>query len=138
MMDYYEIEGIDYNRDKSRSTLEDFIVKGNTGTLCIIQSLNDPIGYFCIAFSYTLEHYGKDCFLDEIYIKPEFRHKGIGTEVMKYIENYLEQNNFKAIHLIVYDKNPAAFKYYVKNGFQVQKASFMSKLLNQKSKISKT
>ena len=129
MIDYYEIEGVEFDGVKSKGTLEDFITDGTFGSLCIIHKSNEPIGYFCLAFNFTLENYGKDCFLDEIYIKPNFRNRGIGSEVMRYIENYLNGNGFKAIHLIVHDDNPKAFKYYLKNGFRKHKASFLTKLL---------
>lgn len=127
MADYYTLEGIEFNRIRSGKTLEDFIADRTYGALCMICLSNEPIGYFCLAYSFTLENYGKDCFLDEIYIKPNFRNQGIGSEVMKYIETYLLENDFKAIHLIVYDKNPAAHKYYLKNGFHEHRASFMTK-----------
>lgn len=130
MADYYRIEEVNYEPDNSRITLEDFINNSQSGSLFIIQSSNDVIGYFCIAFSYTLQYYGKDCFLDEIYIKPEFRHKGIGSHVMNFIEDYLKQNNFKAMHLIVYDHNKPAFEYYIKNGFKAHDAKFMTKIFS--------
>ncbi|MBM3418444.1 MAG: GNAT family N-acetyltransferase [Bacteroidetes bacterium] len=130
MVDYYKIEEVEFDRIKSKRTIEDFISNGTSGSLCMIHLSDEPIGYFCLAYSFTLENYGKDCFVDEIYIKPNFRNQGVGSEVMKYIENYLTDNDFKAIHLIVYDKNPIAYKYYLKNGFHEHKARFMTKLLN--------
>lgn len=132
MADYYEIDNLEYDRDLSRVTLKNLIENDQLGLLYLIQSPPEVVGYFCVAFSYTLQYHGKDCFLDEIYIKPGFRHQGIGTKVMKYIENYLETNNFNAIHLLVFDHNPAAFGYYTKNGFQAHKASFMTKIMGRK------
>ena len=130
MLDYYRIEEIKFNRQKSKITLEDFITKDNHGSIWMICSGSEQIGYFCLAYSYTLEQYGKDCFLDEIYIKPEYRKRGIGTEIMGFIARYLREKNFKAIHLVVHDNNQSAFKYYLKNGFKAHKASFMTKKIN--------
>ena len=130
MVDYYKIENIKYNREKSKDTLINFIANNKLGTLWIIKMSDKEIGYLCLTFSYTLQCYGKDCFLDEIYIKPEFRNQGIGTEVLRFIENYLINNNFKAMHLIVYDHNKNAYKYYIKNGFHAHNARFMTKEFN--------
>ncbi len=127
--DYYKMEGIHFDRQKSGEAVENLIAHENIGRIWIIEAGKKPVGYFCLAFSYTLEHHGKDCFLDEMYIKPEFRHLGIGSEVMKFIEDYLIRNEFKAIHLVVHLKNLAAFNYYIKSGFHVHDASFMTKVL---------
>lgn len=129
MKDYYSIEGISFNMDKSRGALERLISDERFGKIWIIEANRKSVGYFCLAFGYALKHHGKDCILDEIYIKPEYQHLGIGSEVMKFIENYLIQNGFKAIHLVVHLKNLAAFNYYIKSGFHVHDASFMTKVL---------
>ena len=90
-----------------------------------------PIGYCCMAFSYTLENYGRDCFLDELYIMPSYRSRGIGSEVMKLIEAYLIKLGLKAIHLYVNNPNTVAYNYYINNGFHRHKASFMTKILGE-------
>jgi ribosomal protein S18 acetylase RimI-like enzyme len=128
MNEYYEIEGIEFSKIKSYNTLLEFL-ESSSGKLFMIEISNRPIGYFCLAFSYTLEIYGKDCFLDEIFIESKSRHMGIGTKVMSLIENYLKENNFKAMHLIVNNRNNVAFNYYLKNGFILPDSKFMSKKL---------
>lgn len=129
--DYYKMEGISFDMEKSRDALENLIAHENIGRIWIIEAGNKPVGYFCLAFSYTLEHYGKDCFMDEIYIKPEYQHLGIGSEVIRFIEDFLSRNDFKAIHLVVHLKNLAAFNYYIKNGFHLHDGSFMTKVLKK-------
>ena len=126
MRDYYVIEGIEFNKGKSYTTLIDFL-NNSSGKLFIIENENKSVGYFCIAFSYTLENYGKDCFLDEIFIEAYSRHLGIGSEVMLLIERYLKENNFKAMHLIVDNRNNVALNYYLKNGFTLPDSKFMTK-----------
>lgn len=66
MVDYYKIEGVEFDRIKSKRTIEDFISNGTSGSLYMIHLSDEPIGYFCLAYSFTLENYGKDCFVDEI------------------------------------------------------------------------
>ena len=129
--DYYKMESIRFDREKSRDALENLIAHENIGRIWIIEVKKKPVGYFCLTFSYTLEHYGKDCFMNEIYIKPEYQHLGIGSEVIKFIEDFLIRNDFKAIHLVVLLKNLAAFNYYIKNGFHVHDGSFMTKVLKK-------
>jgi ribosomal protein S18 acetylase RimI-like enzyme len=131
MKDYYSMEGISFDRDKSRDALENLISNENIGRIWIIETNKESIGYFSLAYSYTLKHHGRDCFLDEMYIKPGYQHLGIGSEVMKFIEDYLIRHKFKVIHLVVHLKNLAAFNYYIKSGFHVHDASFMTKVLKK-------
>ncbi|MBN1151267.1 GNAT family N-acetyltransferase [candidate division WOR-3 bacterium] len=125
------MEGVKFDKTKSGKTLEEFISNPSFGALFLILISDEPVGYFCLTSSYTLENYGKDCFLDEIYIKPDHRKLGVGSEIIKYIENYLKNRDFKAIHLIVYDSNQEAHKFYLRNGFHDHSASFMTKLLKK-------
>jgi ribosomal protein S18 acetylase RimI-like enzyme len=128
MKDYYKLEGKSFIRTKSQLTLQEFITNDSWGALFIIEYHGKPIGYFCLAFSYTLENYGRDCFLDEIFIESKYRNQGIGNQVMKQIETYLVAKDFKAIHLVVYNFNKNAFQYYLKNGFEKHDASFLTKI----------
>jgi len=77
MRSYYEFDKLDYSREKLKATLQEFI-SSSYGSLFIIESSGNPIGYFCLAIGYSLELHGKDCFLDEIYISEEYRQKGLG------------------------------------------------------------
>ena len=131
MKDFYKMEGIKFNRDRSREAIENLMVKKSIGRIWIILADDKPVGYCSMAFSYTLENYGRDCFLDELYIKPQYRLKGIGSEVMKQIEAYLIKQGLKAIHLYVNDPNSSAYKYYLKNGFSRHKASYMTKIIER-------
>ncbi len=128
MEGYYQFDSLDYNREKASKTLGEFI--GSTmGSLFIIYSDDKPVGYFCLAYGYSLELHGRDCFLDELYLEEEYRQKGIGNEVMAFIEDYLKQKNVKSLHLIVFEKNVGAQQYYIKNGFRTRDAIFMTKSL---------
>ena len=127
MRDYFALEGIGYDRERSGRALREFIGDDKRGSLWMVELSGEPAGYFCLAYSYTLQYYGKDCFIDELYIAPEFRNKGIGTGVMRFIEQHLTANRFKAMHLVVFDHNTAAYRFYIRNGFSAHSASFMTK-----------
>lgn len=129
MVEFYRQEGIPFDADQSRKTLEDFISKKDIGEIWMIQAQNKPAGYCCMVLSYTLEYHGPDCFLDELYVKPEFQHQGVGSKVMQFVEIYARRQNYKAIHLFVFDKNKNAFDFYVHKGFKKRDGSLMVKLL---------
>lgn len=126
MKAYYQIEGHKYDRQKSKRAIEKLLNDTTTGGIWLVYCDNEPIGYYCLAYSYTLASYGKDCFLDEIYIKPAFQNRGLGSKLMNIIISNLKDNGFKGMHLVVYDHNKKANNFYLKNKFVKNDASFMT------------
>ena len=57
-------------------------------------------------------------FLSKLYIKKEFRHKGIGTEAFNFIKDYASKNNFNKIQLTVNKYNENTINAYIKWGFK--------------------
>jgi len=61
----------------------------------------------------------KSAFLYEIYIFEEFRSKGFGTEVMNYIEEWLNKKEVHYLKLHVFGNNAGARRLYEKLGFGI-------------------
>ena len=82
----------------------------------IFEDDNEIQGYGMIAKSFSTE-FGKPCiWIEDLYLKPEYRGLGIGT---KFFE-YLEQNYTDCIfRLEVEEENERAIHVYGKNGFAV-------------------
>lgn len=56
-------------------------------------------------------------FLSKLYIKKEFRHKGLGTKAFEFIKNFAKENNYKNIILTVNKYNSNTIKAYKKWNF---------------------
>ena len=54
-----------------------------------------------------------------IFVKKEFRGKGIGKLLMKELIKWFKKNNIKKVSLCVHTKNKKAIKLYERLGFQV-------------------
>ena len=53
-----------------------------------------------------------------MYVRPEFRGKGINNIVIQKLVNWAHQKNIYEIQLDVYAKNESALKAYKKFGFK--------------------
>ena len=82
----------------------------------VFEENEEILGYGMIAKSFSTE-FGKPCiWVEDLYLKPEYRGKGIGS---KFFE-YLEQNYTDCIfRLEVEEENERAIHVYEKNGFAV-------------------
>lgn len=71
-----------------------------------------PIGYIVISFGWSLEHGGLAGTVDEIYIRPAVRGRGIGTEVMSALPRALAGAGLRALHLAIRRENLKARRLY--------------------------
>ena len=74
------------------------------------------IGYAILAKSYSTE-YGKRCiWIEDLYLKPEFRRKGYGSQFFSFLEVRYPGVLFR---LEAEKSNEAALHAYQKNGFEI-------------------
>ncbi len=125
--EFYAHEGITFDYSKTKATLAEFISNEQLGRIWLIKYNQQLAGYCCLTLGYTLEFHGRDCFIDELYIKPPFQNKGIGSRTLAFIEEYAAKNTIKAVHLFVFDENQIAFHTYKKNGYVIRGGKIMVK-----------
>ncbi|QUJ77544.1 GNAT family N-acetyltransferase [Sulfitobacter albidus] len=89
-----------------------------------------PIGYVVITFGWSVEYGGLDAIIDELYVRPGVRGRGIASEALHAVPRALAGGGLRAIHLEVDRDNPAALALYRRAGFTPRDGyMFMSKPL---------
>lgn len=82
----------------------------------IFEDANEIQGYGMIAKSFSTE-FGKPCiWVEDLYLKPEYRGLGIGSKFFEYLEKNYTDCIFR---LEVEEENERAIHVYEKNGFAV-------------------
>lgn len=82
----------------------------------VFESNNTISGYAMLAKSFSTE-FGKPCiWIEDLYIKPEFRGMGIGSSFFEFIEKAYPDSLFR---LEVEAENERAVNVYKKCGFEV-------------------
>ena len=90
----------------------------------VIENGEDILGYSMVAKSYSTE-FGKSCiWIEDLYIKPEHRGKGLGNKLMEFIASAYTDCIFR---LEVERENTAAVNLYKKHGFTVLPYTEMKK-----------
>ena len=93
----------------------------------VFEKENQLIGYAMTAKSYTTEYGGICIWLEDLYLRPEYRHSGIAGKLFRFIENYYpDAVRFK---LEVEPENEFAVKAYQKYGYQISPYFLMTKEL---------
>lgn len=100
------------------------------GAAYLIGPPRAPIGYIVITFGWSVEFAGLDAIIDELYIRPGVRGRGIASEALIALPRALAGGGLRAIHLEVDRDNAAAVKLYRRAGFRERdRYMFMSKSL---------
>ena len=82
----------------------------------VFESLGDIVGYSMLAKSYSTE-YGKRCiWIEDIYLKEEYRGWGFGSEFFSFLDESYPDVLFR---LEAEEENERAIHVYKKSGFDV-------------------
>lgn len=85
----------------------------------------DAAGYAMVSLGYTTEYGGVCVWLEDLYIKPEYRRFGIATELLAYIEReFPDAVRFK---LEVEQENEPAYACYFRGGYRMSDYGLMTK-----------
>jgi GNAT superfamily N-acetyltransferase len=88
------------------------------GLFLVARKGGEPIGVAAVAFSWTLEHAGKTAWLDELYVRPEHRGRGVGTALIERVIEEAQAQGCRAIDLEVEQAHRRAERLYARHGFQ--------------------
>lgn len=110
-MDFYNTDGVDHsipvsNMEKTFNLLMEGL---DFAKAYVCEKNNKTVGYILLALTYSNEAGGMVVWLDEIYVKPEFRSQGIGSELIDFvIEKY--KNKISRFRLEITESNIGAEK----------------------------
>lgn len=129
MREYYAFDGHGYDREKARGALTALLRDAAFGRAWIVLDGEAAVGYVVICFGYSLEWLGRDAFVDEFFLRPEYRGRGWGRKTIEFVEDAARQDGIRALHLEVIEGNQAAGELYRKVGFVEHQSTFLSKWL---------
>ncbi len=103
---------------RRKQALHHLLSDSSLGGIWLILANNQIAGYIVLTFGYSIEFGGKDAFIDELYIKPEFRGLGLGTETLNQIQEEARALEIQVIHLEVARQNTKAQRFYGQANFR--------------------
>lgn len=126
---FHAFEQIEQAPEDTRRIIQTLLEDPLLGSIWFIQHRAQTAGYLALCLGYSLET-GRDAFVDELYLRPEFRGQGGGTAALSLIEPMLATHEVKALHLEVARGNEPARALYEKFGFKAsQRYTLMTKML---------
>ena len=128
---YYEYDGHPFVEETAQLGLERLLRDPSLGVAWVIYDAEEPAGYLVACFGYALEYAGRDAFIDEFYVKPEYRESGIGSNALSQVEEQLTAMGLKAMYLLVMPGNDRAEQFYRRAGYDDTGRLLLSKGLGE-------
>jgi GNAT superfamily N-acetyltransferase len=114
---FHEFEDLHITEEQRKNSLTALLANVELGGIWLIYANRQPVGYIALCLGYSIEFAGKDAFIDEFYIRPEFRGKGLGKQTLEFIKIAAKDLDVRAIHLEVARTNTKANQLYAHANF---------------------
>lgn len=112
----------------SRRAAESLIAQPLFGGVWFVVLNGERVGYLVVTFSFSFEYGGRDGLVDELWIAPNQRGRGIGSHALAFAEEYCRQQGVVAIHLEAYGENDA-MRLYTRAGYRPHDSTYFTKWL---------
>ncbi len=120
MEEFYQSDAVDHNIPKEfiENTIEMAMGDSPYNKIIICKSENKYAGFCHIAFSYSCEAGGLVAIIEELYVRDDFKGKGLGTSILSFIHDKFD-DKVKRYRLEVVQENLLAIKLYERLGFKM-------------------
>jgi GNAT superfamily N-acetyltransferase len=128
---YHAFEGIPSNANMRTSALRMLLDNASLGALWLVRVDAELAGYIALCRGFSIEFNGFDAFIDEFFLLPGFRGRGVGKQVLAAIAGEARRLDIRALHLEVGRDNLPARKLYAGAGFEPREKYLLMSLTLQ-------
>lgn len=115
--------------DALASALRGLIEHPSRGAVFLAWEGDEAIGLACLSALWTLEHGGASMWLDELYVSPEHRGRGVGRALLLHAMAYARNTGCIALDLEVDEEHARAANLYEREGFRRHRRARFVKFL---------
>lgn len=131
MREYYAFDNLPLDETAAQNALKQILADESLGRIWLIVADEKTAGYAVLTLGFSLEYHGRDAFIDEIYLREDFRGQGIGKKALRFLDGKCREFGVRALHLEVERENENARKIYLKNGFADHDRFLMTKWIKE-------
>jgi ribosomal protein S18 acetylase RimI-like enzyme len=125
--DFFAEEGYPFREEESRVNLARLLEEPGLGRVLVMDEDGRVIGYLVLTFGFSLEFGGRDGLVDELYVSPGHRERGLGTRALEAAEAVCREQGIRALHLMVERSKDGAQALYRRVGFVAHQRDMMTK-----------
>jgi GNAT superfamily N-acetyltransferase len=117
MAEFYAEGGYELHRERAASAFAAMLDDERLGYVWIVQAEDHDVGRAVLTLKYAMEYGGLVACLDDLYVKPDWRNKGLSTAALTQVRRVCEEAGIRAVTVEVGYNNGPAQKMYRRVGF---------------------
>jgi ribosomal protein S18 acetylase RimI-like enzyme len=125
MRGYYRDDHLHFEPQQQRAAMLRLLTEPQWGRVWLMLSPAGCLGYVAVCFGFSLELGGNDAYIDELYVVPEARGRGVARCALQQLHEPLAQLGIRALHLEVDQHNQAAQRLYSALGYRKRDRYFL-------------
>ena len=118
MATYYAEDSYPLDASRAAAALTPLLSDGPPGRAWVFVREADVVGYVVATLGYSMEYGGTDAFVDELYLAPDVRGAGLGTQALATVEDWCRAQGAGAVHLEVERHREQAQALYRRRGYR--------------------
>ena len=91
----------------------------------LLRQDGEAIGYVALTFGWSIEHGGRDGFLEDLYLVPQARGAGLGRRALEFAMTQAAALGIRVLHLEIEPGNAVAERLYLAHGFRPNRRRLM-------------
>jgi ribosomal protein S18 acetylase RimI-like enzyme len=135
MSEFYAESGYLLDRGRAAMAFSDLLADEALGRVWLLEAPAGVAGYVVLTLGFSMEYGGRDAFVDDLYIRPAFRGRGLGSLALADVRSACVQLGVRAVHLEVGRDNAAAQALYRKVGFADTDRQLLTLRLDEPSHV---
>src|SRR3954463_10847053 len=129
MQQLYRLSGMAWSEPTAEAALNELLRSPDKGGAWLVRVEQETAGYLVLTLAFSLEFGGVFGLLDELYIRPEWRGKGVGGAALRFAEVQCRELGASALRLETEIENADAVTFYERHGLHREKRYLMTKRL---------
>lgn len=131
MRDQLEEHGVAVTRARLAAAVDGVLADPALGFLHVARVGRKVVGVAYVSIIWSMEHMGKSAWLDELFVDPDYRGEGVGTELLLAAIDRARRDGCAAVDLEVYATHAAAESLYQRHGFRRLSATRWQRKLSE-------
>ena len=119
MQEFYAESAFDLESRWASDSFITLLSSASKGAVWIAFYDAEPAGYVVLTIRHNMEYGGDDGFIDDLYVRPNYRRKGLGRAATRALLEECERRNVLALHVEAGRNNVAAQALYRSFGLYV-------------------
>lgn len=96
------------------------------GALYLVGPPSSPVGYLSVSFGHSISAGGTEAHMDELYIRPSVRRRGMASEAISTLTKMLSQHGVRVLHVRIPGETPG---FLTRMRFSVDTANRLTRTL---------